>query len=56
MVCTAAYSAGNDYPEVRVVFHAGAPASIVEYSQETGRGGRDGRQSICIVAPESRKA
>lgn len=51
MVCTSAFSAGCDYPAVRVVLHAGIPASFVDYVQSVGRGGRDGRHTSTHIIP-----
>ncbi|EPQ50228.1 hypothetical protein GLOTRDRAFT_134134 [Gloeophyllum trabeum ATCC 11539] len=51
MVCTEAYGAGNDYPHVRLVIHAGSPRSMTNYAQEAGRAGRDCQRAICIVLP-----
>ncbi|KAG5337017.1 hypothetical protein C0989_011180 [Termitomyces sp. Mn162] len=54
MVCTSAFSAGNDYPHVRLVVHAGTPFEMVGYTQEVGRAGRDGRPAQCILVPRLR--
>lgn len=53
MVCTNAFGAGNDYPHVRLVVHAGTPRHMVTYVQEVGRGGRDGKPAKCVVFPRS---
>ncbi|KAG6819292.1 hypothetical protein H0H93_013338 [Arthromyces matolae] len=53
MVCTNAFSAGNDYPHVRLVVHAGHPRDMVSYLQETGRAGRDNSPSQCVLFPHS---
>ena len=39
---TVAIGMGVDIPCIREIIHVGAPASIQQYFQETGRAGRDG--------------
>jgi len=51
MVATSAFGAGNDYPHVRLVIHAGQPRNAMEYIQESSRGGRDGKICQCIILP-----
>ena len=55
MVCTNAFGAGNDYPHVRLVIHAGNPRHVMGYIQESSRGGRDKRPSKCIILPRITK-
>ena len=49
LVTISALGLGIDYAHVRFVIHQGQSRSLIDFSQESGRGGRDGKEARSMI-------
>ena len=49
VIATSAFSMGVNCPDMCNVMHFGPPSSVVQYVQESGRGGRNGNSSVALL-------
>lgn len=52
LCATSAFGLGVDIPDIRLIIHDYLPDSMIDYTQQTGRAGRDGAKARCILLLE----
>ncbi|KFX86057.1 hypothetical protein O988_09786, partial [Pseudogymnoascus sp. VKM F-3808] len=55
IAATGALGTGGDYPGIVYVVHIGVPYGLIDFAQETGRGGRAGEEVDSIILLEDSK-
>lgn len=49
MVATTAFGMGVDVPDIHLIIHFNLPLSIIDYYQQIGRAGRDGKEAHAVL-------
>lgn len=54
IVATSALGMGVDIVDIRCIIHAAPPRTLLDYAQESGRAGRDGKRSEAVIVWDGR--
>lgn len=49
VTATSAFGMGVDIPDIRLILHDHLPTNMIDYVQQSGRAGRDGQVSYCLL-------